>query len=148
MSALPEGRAAARGSVAELSEEPCAGSVSWEVSVPQILVDHSAGLDLDQAGFAEEVHRLIAEVIDTTVADCKTLFRPAGRHVVGDGRGGRAVVLVEVKILAGRSTAQRAELTARVLAALEARLDVPAAIGVEVTELDRETYRFVRHPGR
>ncbi|MFJ3217970.1 5-carboxymethyl-2-hydroxymuconate Delta-isomerase [Kitasatospora sp. NPDC086801] len=116
--------------------------------MPQILVDHSADLDLDHAGFAEEVHRLIAEVIDTTVADCKTLFRPAGRHAVGDGAGGRAVVLVEIKILAGRSTAQRAELTARVLAALEARLDVPAAIGVEVTELDRETYRFVHHPGR
>ena len=27
-------------------------------------------------------------------------------------------------------------------------MHVPAAIGVEVTELDRETYRFVHHPGR
>ncbi|MFJ9608335.1 5-carboxymethyl-2-hydroxymuconate Delta-isomerase [Kitasatospora sp. NPDC101176] len=115
--------------------------------MPQILVDHSAGLDLDREAFAQEVHRLITEVIDTTVADCKTLFRPAGLTSVGDGTGGHAVVLVEIKILAGRSAAQRAELTARVLAAVRARVTVPAAIGVEVTELDRETYRFVHHPG-
>ncbi|KOV11084.1 hypothetical protein ADK60_36325 [Streptomyces sp. XY431] len=113
--------------------------------MPQILVDHSADLDLDRAVFAEEVHRAITEVIDTTVADCKTVFRPAAQYVVGDGTTGEAVVLVEIKILAGRSAEQRAELTARVLAVLESCVTVPAAIGVEVTELDRATYRFVHH---
>ncbi|WP_406086051.1 5-carboxymethyl-2-hydroxymuconate Delta-isomerase [Kitasatospora purpeofusca] len=113
--------------------------------MPQILVDHSAELDFDRAVFAEEVHRAIVEVIDTTVPDCKTVFRPAERYVVGDGTTGEAVVLVEIKILAGRSAEQRAELTARVLAVLESHVTVPAAIGVEVTELDRATYRFVHH---
>ncbi|WP_406209696.1 isomerase [Kitasatospora sp. NBC_01560] len=115
--------------------------------MPQILVDHSSDLDLDHAGFVKEVHGLIAEVIDTTVADCKTVFRPAAQYAVGDGTDGHAVVLVEIKILAGRSAGQRAELTARVLTVLEALVRVPAALGVEVTELDRETYRVVRHPG-
>ncbi|WP_406110087.1 5-carboxymethyl-2-hydroxymuconate Delta-isomerase [Kitasatospora purpeofusca] len=113
--------------------------------MPQILVDHSAELDFDRAVFAKEVHRAITEVIDTTVPDCKTVFRPAARYVVGDGTTGEAVVLVEIKILAGRSAEQRAELTARVLAVLESCVTVPAAIGVEVTELDRATYRFVHH---
>ncbi|MFJ8433879.1 5-carboxymethyl-2-hydroxymuconate Delta-isomerase [Kitasatospora sp. NPDC094019] len=113
--------------------------------MPQILVDHSTGLDFDRALFAEEVHRVITEVIDTSVPDCKTVFRPAAHHVVGDGTTGEAVLLVEIKILAGRSTEQRAELTARVLAVLESCVTVPAAIGVEVTELDRATYRFVHH---
>ncbi|MFB8238116.1 5-carboxymethyl-2-hydroxymuconate Delta-isomerase [Kitasatospora purpeofusca] len=113
--------------------------------MPQILVDHSAELDFDRALFAKEVHRAITEVIDTTVPDCKTVFRPAAQYVVGDGTAGEAVVLVEIKILAGRSTEQRAELTARVLAVLESCVTVPAAIGVEVTELDRATYRFVHH---
>ncbi|MER7756248.1 isomerase [Kitasatospora sp. NPDC097643] len=116
--------------------------------MPQILVDHSAGLEFDRAGLAEEVHKLITEVIDTTVGECKTLFRPAEQFTVGDGTTGEQLVLVQIKLLAGRSTAQRAELTARVLAALQARIDVPAGIGVEVTELDRETYRFVHHTGR
>ncbi|RGD56977.1 isomerase [Kitasatospora xanthocidica] len=115
--------------------------------MPQILVDHSAELDFDRTALAAEVHQAITEVIDTTVADCKTLFRPAGGHRVGDGTSGEAAVLVEVKILAGRSAEQRAELTARVLAALRARIAGPAAIGVQVTELDRDTYRFVHHPG-
>ncbi|MEV6975298.1 isomerase [Kitasatospora sp. NPDC093806] len=113
--------------------------------MPQILVDHSAGLDFDRAVLAKEVHRVITEVIDTVVADCKTVFRPAERYVVGDGTTGEAVLLVEIKILAGRSAEQRAELSARVLAVLESVLTVPAAIGVEITELDRATYRFVHH---
>ncbi|MBO1416174.1 5-carboxymethyl-2-hydroxymuconate Delta-isomerase [Streptomyces sp. FH025] len=115
--------------------------------MPQILVDHSAELDFDRDGLAAELHRAITEVIDTTVADCKTLFRPAAHHVVGDGTAGEAVVLVEVKILAGRTTDQRAELSALVLAALRTRITAPAALGVQVTELDRDTYRFVHHPG-
>ncbi|MEU8926383.1 tautomerase family protein [Kitasatospora sp. NPDC048545] len=115
--------------------------------MPQILVDHSAELDLDRAALADEVHRAITGVIDTTVADCKTVFRPAGHHRVGDGTTGEAVVLVEVKILAGRSAEQRAELTDRVLAVLRSAIGVPAAIGVQVTELDRDTYRFVHHAG-
>ncbi|MGW1176501.1 5-carboxymethyl-2-hydroxymuconate Delta-isomerase [Kitasatospora sp. NPDC002543] len=116
--------------------------------MPQILVDHSAELDFDRSALAAEVHRAITEVIDTTVADCKTVFRAADHHRVGDGASGEAAVLVEVKILAGRSVEQRAALSDRVLAALRARIAGPAAIGVQVTELDRDTYRFVHHVGQ
>ena len=82
------------------------------------------------------------------MADCKTAFRPAAQYKVGDRTAGRAVGLVEIKILVGRSVEQQAELTAQELAVLEAYVHPPAAIGVEVTELDRETYRVVHHPGR
>ncbi len=115
--------------------------------MPQILVDHSAGVDLDRAAFVVGVHQVITDVIDTTVGDCKTVFRPAGHCTVGDGTTGQAVVLVEIKILAGRSVEQRAELSGRVLTLLESLLTVPTAIGVEITELERATYRFVHHPG-
>ncbi|WP_369185664.1 isomerase [Streptomyces sp. Y1] len=116
--------------------------------MPQILIDHSPELALDRAALAAELPRAIVEVIDTTVADCKTVFRPAPYAVAGDGASGEAVVLVEVKILAGRTVEQRAALTAGVLDVLRARIAVPAALGVQVTELDRDTYRFVHHPGR
>ncbi|MER7580647.1 isomerase [Kitasatospora sp. NPDC097691] len=131
----------ARGSVgAVLFDSP-------EVPVPQILVDHSAELDFDRTAFADEVHKAITEVIDTTVDHCKTLFRPAAHHRVGDGTTGEAAVLVEIKILAGRTAEQRAELTDRILTILCSRITRPAALGVQVTELDRDTYRFVHHPG-
>ncbi|MGA5820379.1 5-carboxymethyl-2-hydroxymuconate Delta-isomerase [Kitasatospora sp. NPDC094028] len=116
--------------------------------MPQILIDHSPELALDREGLAAELHEAIVEVIDTTVADCKTVFRPAPKAVAGDGASGEAVLLVELKILAGRTVEQRAELSARVLAVLRERIDVPAAIGVQITELDHDTYRFVHHPGR
>ncbi|MBB4945349.1 5-carboxymethyl-2-hydroxymuconate isomerase [Kitasatospora gansuensis] len=110
--------------------------------MPQILVDYSAELDFDREGFAKELHPVIAEVIDTEVAACKSVFRPAGEYVLGDGASGEVFVLVEIKILAGRSPEQRAELTRRTLALLERYVTVPLAYGVEVTELDRATYRF------
>ncbi|GAA4885075.1 isomerase [Kitasatospora terrestris] len=115
--------------------------------MPQILIDHSTDVVLDRPAFAAALHEQLAQVIDTTVAECKTVFRPAADHLVGDGGEGRAVVLVEIKILAGRSAELRAELTDRTLALLEAHVRVPAAFGIEVTELDRATYRFSHHAG-
>ncbi|GAA2086741.1 hypothetical protein GCM10009759_07670 [Kitasatospora saccharophila] len=117
-------------------------------AVPQILIDHSPGLEFDVLGFAKEVHQLIPEVIETRAADCKTLVRPAARHLVGDGASTEAVVLVEIKILAGRSAEARGTLSARVTDLLRGYVRVPAAFGVEITELDRESYVFVHHPGR
>ncbi|MGW4804198.1 5-carboxymethyl-2-hydroxymuconate Delta-isomerase [Kitasatospora sp. NPDC004272] len=116
--------------------------------MPQILIDHSPGLEFDVLGFAKEVHQLIPEVIETRAADCKTLVRPAARHLVGDGASTEAVVLVEIKILAGRSAEARSTLSARVTDLLRGYVRVPAAFGVEITELDRESYVFVHHPGR
>ncbi|RKE23254.1 5-carboxymethyl-2-hydroxymuconate Delta-isomerase [Streptomyces sp. TLI_171] len=118
--------------------------------MPQILIDHSPGLDFDATAFAKEVHALIPAVIDTTVGDCKTLVRPAAQHLVGDGSSAEAeaVVLVEIKILAGRSVEARATLSARVTELLRAHVRVPAAFGVEITELDRESYVFVHHGGQ
>ncbi|MGW4646460.1 5-carboxymethyl-2-hydroxymuconate Delta-isomerase [Kitasatospora sp. NPDC004289] len=116
--------------------------------MPQVLIDHSAGLDVDWAGLAGELHRVIPAVIDTDTAACKTVVREAGRVLVGDGASDEALVLVEVKVLAGRSTELRAELSRRVLELLRAHVTVPAALGVQITELDRETYRFEHHPAR
>ncbi|RPE27644.1 5-carboxymethyl-2-hydroxymuconate Delta-isomerase [Kitasatospora cineracea] len=116
--------------------------------MPQILIDHSPDLDFDVTGFAKEVHQLIPQVVNTRVEDCKTLVRPAAQHLVGDGASTEAVVLVEIKILAGRSVEVRSTLSARVTELLRAYVRVAAAFCVEVTELDRETYVFVQHSGQ
>ncbi|MCF2533243.1 5-carboxymethyl-2-hydroxymuconate Delta-isomerase [Yinghuangia soli] len=116
--------------------------------MPQILVDYSAELTFDRLALAKELHGLIADVIDTTVPECKTVFRPASDHLVGDGSEGRAVVLAEIKILAGRGVELRAELSAQVLDLLQRHVDAPAAVAVQITELDRATYRLAMHPGR
>ncbi|MDI2129553.1 5-carboxymethyl-2-hydroxymuconate Delta-isomerase [Yinghuangia seranimata] len=115
--------------------------------MPQILVDYSADLDFDRDGFAKELHPLVTEVIDVAVRECKTVFRPAAQYLVGDGSEGRAVVLVEIKILAGRSAGARAELAARVMELVRRYVTVPAGLGVQVTELDRDIYRFAHHDG-
>ncbi|GLW75291.1 hypothetical protein Kpho02_75880 [Kitasatospora phosalacinea] len=116
--------------------------------MPQILIDHSPGLDFDVLGFAKEVHQLIPEVIGARTDDCKTLVRPAVQHLVGDGAATDAVVFVEIKILAGRRAEARSALTARVTELLRGYVPVPAEFCVEVTELDRDTYVFVYHPGQ
>ncbi|SEK96206.1 5-carboxymethyl-2-hydroxymuconate isomerase [Streptacidiphilus jiangxiensis] len=115
--------------------------------MPQILVDHSAELHFDRQAFAKELHPLVAEVISSDIADCKTVFRPAADHLVGDGSTQRPLVLVEIKLLSGRSTELRAELTSRVLTLLESHVTAPVSLAVEVTELDRATYRAVHAAG-
>ncbi|MEY9873604.1 5-carboxymethyl-2-hydroxymuconate isomerase [Streptacidiphilus sp. MAP12-33] len=111
--------------------------------MPQILVDHSADLAFDRPAFARELHPLVSKVIDSEISDCKTVFRSATHYLVGDGSPERPVVLVEIKILSGRSAELRAELSARVLGLLEAHVTAPVSLAVEVTELDRATYRSV-----
>ncbi|MER7181586.1 isomerase [Streptomyces hyaluromycini] len=116
--------------------------------MPLILVDYSSDLDFDHQGFAKELHPLITEVIDATVADCKTVFRPAAQYTVGDGGpDAGAVVLVQIKLLEGRSVERRAELTTRIAALLQRYLSVPAALAVEITELERATYRVLGRTG-
>jgi 5-carboxymethyl-2-hydroxymuconate isomerase len=116
--------------------------------MPLILVDYSSDLDFDCQSFAKEWHPLITKVIDTTVADCKTVFRPAEQYAVGAGApGSGAMVLVQIKILEGRRTERRAELTTRVAVLLQRHLSAPAGLAVEVTELERATYRVLHHTG-
>jgi 5-carboxymethyl-2-hydroxymuconate isomerase len=116
--------------------------------VPQILVDHSAELAFDRQAFAKELHPLIAEVTEARVSECKTVFRPATDSLVGDGSAGHPVVLLEIKLFSGRSADLRADLSARVLALLQTHVTVPASLAVEITELDRATYRSVHAVGR
>jgi 5-carboxymethyl-2-hydroxymuconate isomerase len=115
--------------------------------VPQILVDHSAELDFDRAAFARELHPLISAVIDSKLSDCKTVFRPATEYLVGDGAAAHPLVLVEIKLLSGRSVELRADLSTRVLALLQTHVSAPASLAVEITELDRATYRSVHASG-
>ncbi|RAG85599.1 isomerase [Streptacidiphilus pinicola] len=115
--------------------------------MPQILVDHSAEIPFDRQAFAKELHPLIAEVIEARISECKTVFRAAADDFVGDGAAGHPVVLLEVKLLSGRSAELRAELSARVLALLQRHIPVPASLAVEITELDRATYRSVHSVG-
>ncbi|MFJ1705200.1 5-carboxymethyl-2-hydroxymuconate Delta-isomerase [Kitasatospora sp. NPDC088346] len=113
--------------------------------MPQIIVDHSERLGLDRRAFAAELHPLVAKTINAAVAECKTRFRRIEETYVGDGDAARDVVLLEIRILDGRTAEQRTALAEALLELLE-RHAVPAGgvelhLAVDVVEMDRRTYR-------
>ncbi|GAA2141879.1 5-carboxymethyl-2-hydroxymuconate Delta-isomerase [Kitasatospora kazusensis] len=113
--------------------------------MPQITVDRSPTLRLDRRPFAAELHPLVASVIGSPAADCKTRFRRIEEAFIGDGTPERAMVLLEIRLLAGRSAEVKTELAERVLALLEKHA-VPEPgdelhLAVEVVDVDRASYR-------
>ncbi|MDH6575880.1 isomerase [Kitasatospora sp. MAP5-34] len=113
--------------------------------MPQITVDRSPTLRLDRRPFAAELHPLIASVIDSPVADCKTRFRRIEESFIGDGAPERAMVLLEIRLLSGRSPELKTELAERVLTLLQKHV-VPEPgdelhLAVEVVDIDRAAYR-------
>ncbi|MCU7821513.1 5-carboxymethyl-2-hydroxymuconate Delta-isomerase [Kitasatospora sp. DSM 101779] len=110
--------------------------------MPQISVDYSPRLGFDRRAFAAELHPLVAAAIDTTVESCKTRFRPVEDAFLGDGDPERAMVYLELKILAGRAPEARTALSESVLDLLKRHVDGERVhLAVNVVELDREVYR-------
>ncbi|MFF5447285.1 5-carboxymethyl-2-hydroxymuconate Delta-isomerase [Streptomyces sp. NPDC012888] len=117
--------------------------------MPQITVDYSANLSevFARRAFALALHSLTAEVAGGAVADCKTRFRCLEEVHVADGAPENAVVHVELGLLAGRTEAVKAELSAAVLDLL--RTHLPSGDGrvvhasVDVVELGPAYRKYV-----
>ncbi|MER8184313.1 isomerase [Kitasatospora sp. NPDC094015] len=113
--------------------------------MPQIIVEHPDRVRLDRRAFAAELHPLLAATVDADVPSCKTRFRRVEESYVGDGDPSRELLLLEIRLLDGRTTEQKAALSEALLALLE-RHAVPAEgvelhLAVDVVEMDRRTYR-------
>ncbi|MYW64640.1 isomerase [Streptomyces sp. SID8379] len=108
--------------------------------MPNITVDHSAGLDdrIDRAGLAGAVHQACVETVAARTAACKTRFRRADETVVGDGAEDAQVVHLEIALLAGRTQEAKTALAEAVLALLPEHIKNPEGchLSVEVRDLE------------
>ncbi|GAA0687285.1 hypothetical protein GCM10010193_46540 [Kitasatospora atroaurantiaca] len=110
--------------------------------MPQIIVDHSDGLDFDRRAFAGELHALIAKTIDAPVSDCKTRFRRIEESFIADGDPAQAMVHLQIRMLDGRSTEAKAGLSEQALALLQEHVTGDRLhLAVEIVDMDRATYR-------
>ena len=113
--------------------------------MPQIAIEYSGNLGdaFDARALAGEVHRLIAATIDTDVGNCKTRLVGLRDYLIADGSPEEAMVHVDLRILSGRTDAQKKALGEAVLAAALASIGEHALriqVTVEVRELDRANY--------
>lgn len=113
--------------------------------MPQIAIEYSANLTgaFDARALAREVHRLIPVTVDTDLGNCKTRLVAHDDYLIGDGSPEEAMVHVDLRILSGRSDAQKKALGEAVLeAALGCIGDhkLRIQVTVEVRELDRANY--------
>jgi 5-carboxymethyl-2-hydroxymuconate isomerase len=117
--------------------------------MPQISIEFSANIaaTFDARKFADEVHKLLVAIVETELASCKTRLIELGEVVIGDGSDANAMIHVDLRILSGRTLAQKRQLGEAVLAALAAvakpdGLDLQ--LTVEVRDLDRDNYHKQR----
>ncbi len=113
--------------------------------MPQIAIEYSANLTgaFDARALAQEVHRLIAATVDTDLGNCKTRLVQLDDCLIGDGAPEQAMVHVDLRILSGRTDAQKTALGEAVLGAAIAAIGdhkLQIQVTVEVRELDRANY--------
>lgn len=114
--------------------------------MPQIRIERSSGLaSLDARALALTIHHLTVEHVAASVAACKTRVVDIGSPVIGDGASGRAMLHVEIGLLAGRTTEAKKALAEAVLAAAVASLGAGAAaethVSVEIRDMDAGSYQ-------
>jgi 5-carboxymethyl-2-hydroxymuconate isomerase len=118
--------------------------------MPQISIEYSPTIaaTFDARRFASEVHTLLVAIVETELASCKTRLVELGDVVIGDGSDANAMIHVDVRILSGRTPAQKRQLGEAVMAALAAAVAKPEGLDlqftVEVRDLDRDNYHKQR----
>ncbi|GAA2928339.1 isomerase [Streptomyces enissocaesilis] len=85
--------------------------------MPQITVDYSDSLadTFDRRSFALALHPLVADIVDTRLAACKTRFRRTDDTVVAEEATGNALVHIGIALLPGRTPEVKAKLSAAAL---------------------------------
>ena len=115
--------------------------------MPQITLEHSTHFDAtDWRALALEIHRLCVEVVGATLPACKTRIIRCDRLIIADADPAQAMAHCDLRILSGRTQAQKTALGEAVQAALLAGVapyDGPRQISVEIGNLDRDNYRKV-----
>ncbi|MBO7937025.1 5-carboxymethyl-2-hydroxymuconate Delta-isomerase [Streptomyces antibioticus] len=120
--------------------------------MPQITVDHSAGLGaaLDRVAFARALHTAVVEIAAAKPEACKTLFRAADLTAYGyeDPEEGRhAIVHVTVGLLAGRTDETKEKLVDAVLELLRTQVEDDGTVlhaSAEIRDLDPSYRKFER----
>ena len=114
--------------------------------MPQITLEYSANLDeaFDARALALRVHEALVAHADAQPGACKTRLVRHEAVVIGDGGTGEAMVHLDLRILTGRSDAQKQALGEAAIALLEAAIRPPAGVRAQLTcevrELDRANY--------
>ncbi|MDX2918673.1 MULTISPECIES: 5-carboxymethyl-2-hydroxymuconate Delta-isomerase [Streptomyces] len=110
--------------------------------MPQITVDYSGTLDaaFDRQAFALALHPVVVATVDARPEDCRTRFRRVVDFVAGAETEGHAVLHVEIGLRHGRTDADKARLSAAVLALVAAQVKpvdgVTLHASVEIPTLD------------
>lgn len=115
--------------------------------MPQITLEHSTHFNAaDLRKLALEIHQLCVEHVGATLAACKTRIVPAVDLVIADGSPDQAMAHCDLRILTGRTQAQKTALGEAVQQAMLSALtqyDGPRQISVEIGELDKPNYHKV-----
>lgn len=117
--------------------------------MPHITIEHSAdhAASVDWPVVLRELHRVTTAITGTDIRNCKSRVVRRDVYHVGDDDCEDGFVHVDMRLLEGRSIANKRELTEAVLAtlrtALSAELD-SVQVTVCVHDLDRAVY--AKHP--
>jgi len=118
--------------------------------MPQITIEYSSNLRdrFDGRALTLAVHDALVRTIATDPASCKTRLVEHQAVVIADGAATHAMLHADLRILSGRSAAQKTALGEAVIALLEQALrgrtdGLSVQATAEVRDLDRPNYHKI-----
>ncbi|CAJ0695041.1 hypothetical protein LMG19089_01444 [Ralstonia edaphis] len=131
-----------------LSRTPPTTAVQHGRAMPHLTLEYSANLNtFDAKATLLAVNTALAATGHFVETDIKSRSHRCDTFAVGTSSAPRAFVHADLAILSGRPLETRRELSASVLAVLQAQCSAPAGVhlqlSVQVLEIERESYAKV-----
>ncbi|MFT3741448.1 MAG: 5-carboxymethyl-2-hydroxymuconate Delta-isomerase [Gammaproteobacteria bacterium] len=89
--------------------------------MPHIVLEHSANL-IEKANLTkvfQKLHEILSTGLPTNILSCKSRAYECEQFLVGEGQANDAFVHCEIKIMAGRSTEVREQVSVQVIELLQ-----------------------------
>lgn len=118
--------------------------------MPHLNLEYSSNIrqNVDFQVVFRDLHRVLNEVGQVTLNNCKSRAGKLDTFYIGDGDEEHALVHLEIALLAGRSSQLKSAISSAALEVLrkhyQETLDFRGLqISVEIRDIERETYRKI-----
>jgi 5-carboxymethyl-2-hydroxymuconate isomerase len=115
--------------------------------MPHLTLEYSSTItqEVDFQALFLELHQMVAEQLDTLVANCKSRAYRLEEYLVAGGEAGTAFVHLHIRAFAGKPLEAKQRLGRESLRLLEAwyapsLAEIPLQITVEISDIDQQTY--------
>jgi 5-carboxymethyl-2-hydroxymuconate isomerase len=113
--------------------------------MPHLRLEYTSNIPrrVDSRELFSRLHRILVEVAEVEIGNCKSRAIELGDFVMADDAGDEGFVHLDLRILSGKTPATKTELGRRLLEELRqayASGELAMQLSIEIRDIDRDAY--------